>query len=195
MALVFTISNIKNQIICPLLCYDNLVFNKHLFTNYANYTRYVNAPCLIGYFMVGFCTWTSNRICINLLLMPQNTFYLITLHGLELKLPLLVYEWGYPKHRKWWNCFGIPKGWFRNKCRDSLCPHIQRVIYEVIFFWNIYHGHNSTATTPRSLPLLSMCEVSSHSGQRHLGALRYGQWAPPYKGAPPLAENEYCTLQ
>ena len=50
--------------------------------------------------MVDFGTQISIWTCKNLLLTPQNIFYLITLQGGGLKLLLLVYEWSYPKHHE-----------------------------------------------------------------------------------------------
>ena len=58
--------------------------------------------------------------------MPQNTFYLHILQSGGLKLPFLVYEWGYPKHKYWWSCYRISPRWFRDKSFDLLCPVIHR---------------------------------------------------------------------
>ena len=110
--------------ICSLLPYKKIDISQTSIHKLYQVCKLDTAPCLIEYFIVDFGTQILIWTCKNLLLTPQNIFYLITLQGGGLKLPLLVYEWGYPKHKNWWGYYGISTGWFWNRGCDSLCPVI-----------------------------------------------------------------------
>ena len=129
------------------------------------------APCSIEYFMVDFGTQISIWTCKKLLLTPQNIFYLITLQGGGLKLPLMntrtdedVMEFPLVDFEKEPVIHCAP--WFTVP-RDSLCPHSP---YLVTIYWHIEKNKHQYLLWPRLHMLIC---VHQNLSTKHYISIEY----------------------